>query len=490
MTTSWLRCSVALFVLLGSSGFNQAARSQESSGSVAGPPNILLIIGDDMGVETMASYGVGENPPTTAAIDELAREGVRFTNVWSQPLCSPTRATILSGRYGFRTGVGTPLGIVRPPLPDIPQIPEWASFEPPPVTYNIEVRPSHGLLAGEYTLPMAFKANRQLGYSTAAIGKWHLADAVNGWLDHPNLTGFDHFSGTMGGTPESYFAWNKVTNGELTGVVGYMPADKADDAIAWIEEQGDDPWFLWVAFNVPHIPLHLPPEAYWQDDHSDLDSKSLPEERSGDYFAAMIEAMDTQIGRLLASIEPQVRENTYVIFMGDNGSTSATLSAPFQARRAKNTIYQGGINVPLIVRGPNVVPGATSSALVNSTDLFATIMEMAGIRPEEAVPEDVRTDSVSFLSALSNPDARSGRDWIYADVFTGGFAGVEDANYAIRNARYKLLRHRGSEEFYDLEEDPYEQSNLLAQELSPQERAEYLALKERVLTLRSSESRP
>ena len=455
-----------------------------SPGAAQAAANILLIIGDDMGVETLASYGIGESPPTTAAIDEIARDGVRFTNFWSQPLCSPTRATIMTGRYGFRTGVGTPLGIVRPSLPDIPPKPEWASYEPPPVTYNIEVRPSHGLLAGEYTLPMAFKENNPLGYSTAAIGKWHLADAINGWLDHPTLTGFDHFSGTMGGTPESYFAWNKVTNGEVSGAAGYMPADKTDDAIAWIKEQGENPWFLWFAFNLPHIPLHLPPEAYWQDDHSDLDPKSLPEERSGDYFAAMIEAMDTQIGRLLAAMEPQVRDNTYIIFMGDNGSTTATLSPPFQERRAKNTIYQGGINVPLIMTGPDVVRGAISDALINSTDLFATIMELAGIHPEQTVPEDVTTDSVSFLGALSNPDAPSQRDWVYADVFSGGFEGVEDANYALRNHRYKILRHRGSEEFYDLQEDPYEQSNLLAQELSPQERAEYLALKEQVLTLR------
>jgi len=451
-------------------------------------PNILLIIGDDMGVETLASYGVGENPPTTAALDQIAREGVRFTNFWSQPLCSPTRATIMTGRYGFRTGVGSPQGVVRPDLPDIPQKPEWASYEPPPVTYDIEVRPSHGLLAGEYTLPMAFKANQHLGYSTAAIGKWHLADAVNGWLDHPNLTGFDYFAGIMSGTPESYFAWNKVTNGEVSGAVGYMPVDKTDDAIAWLEEQGESPWFLWFAFNLPHSPLHLPPEEYWQDDHADLDPKSLPEERSDEYFAGMIEAMDTQIGRLLAAMEPQVRENTYVIFMGDNGTASSNVRAPFQARRAKNTIYQGGINVPLIVSGPDVVRGATSNMLINSTDLFATIMELAGIRPEETVPKELTTDSVSFLAALSNPYAQSERDWIYADVFTGGLAGVKDASYALRNSRYKILRHRGSEEFYDLRVDPYEQRNLLAEELSPQERAEYLSLKEQVLTLRSSEA--
>ena len=100
------------------------------SGNVAAAPNILLIIGDDMGVETLASYGVGENVPTTAAIDELARDGVRFTNVWSQPSCSPTRATMITGRYGFRTGVG--LAVANgPPMAAPPDKPAWASSEPP-----------------------------------------------------------------------------------------------------------------------------------------------------------------------------------------------------------------------------------------------------------------------------------------------------------------------------------------------------------------------
>ena len=99
------------------------------TGTAQAAPNILLIFGDDMGVETLASYGLGENPPITAALDELAREGVRFTNFWAQPVCSPTRATIITGRYGFRTGIGRPAGGggTGGSLPDIPELPEWAS---------------------------------------------------------------------------------------------------------------------------------------------------------------------------------------------------------------------------------------------------------------------------------------------------------------------------------------------------------------------------
>ena len=455
------------------------------SGGLNAAPNILLIFGDDMGLETLASYGLGENPPTTAALDELANQGLRFTNFWSQPVCSPTRATVITGRYGFRTGIGRAVGN-GPPMPEPPARPEWASFERPRGGMGVPGEAPFYLLPEEFSLPMAFKANADPGYATAAIGKWHLADAPNGWIDHPNLVGFDHFSGLIEGVTESFFSWNKVVNGEVTGTTGYTPVDKADDAIRWIEARSDDPWFLWFAFNLPHVPLHLPPEETWQSDYSHLDPESVPEEMSDAYFAAMIEAMDTQIGRILSSLDPDVRENTYVIFLGDNGTSSNNVSAPFRPGRAKGSIYEGGVNVPFIITGPGVARGAVSEVLVNSTDLFVTIMEMAGIDPAESVPDEVTHDSVSFFHALSNPDAPSRRDWLYADRFNGGLPGVESGDYAMRNQRYKLLRFRGEEEFYDLREDPYEYVNLLAGELSQEEQAAYRSLNERILTLRAS----
>jgi len=454
-------------------------------------PNILLIIGDDMGVETLASYGLGENPPKTAALDELARVGVRFNNFWAQPVCSPTRATLMTGRYGFRTGIGRP--VAQGEMPDPPSIPAWAPAESTDHSYPYNASaadralPRPFLLPDEFTLPMALKTNPDLGYSTAAIGKWHLAGDGNGWTDHPNLAGFDHFAGLMGGGPESYFAWNKVVDGEVTGKVGYTPADKVDDAIAWLDEQGENPWFLWFSFNLGHTPLHLPPEEHRQSDYSDIDPSEMQREDYQASFTAMMEAMDTQIDRLLATLDADVRENTYVIFLGDNGTWDPVVSTPFRHGRAKGTIYEGGVNVPLIVTGPGIEHGGVSETLVNSTDLFATIMEMAGVDPDEAVPDEVTHDSVSFFAALSNPDAPSRRDWIYADEFFGGFDGVETADYAMRGARYKLLRFEGREEFYDLHVDPYEHDDLLREDLSTEQRAAYEALQAEILLLRSSE---
>ncbi len=441
-------------------------------------PNILLIIGDDMGVETVASYGIGENPPTTPNLDELARNGVRYNNFWAQPVCSPTRATIMTGRYGFRTGIGRPV-TNRGPLPEAPPVPDWAL---PYVaaangggmgmgTDSLQSLPRHGLDVDEFTLTHAFDANAHLDYATAAIGKWHLADAENGWQNHPRLIGFDYFSGGLTGGVESYFAWNNVVDGELVGVVGYAPTAKVDDAIAWIEARNEEPWFMWFGFNLPHTPLHTPP------DHA--------EETHANDYAAMIETMDAQTGRLLAAIAPEVLENTYVIFMGDNGTPSGNVTAPFRPGRAKGAIYQGGVNVPFIVTGPGVRRGEVSDALVNSTDLFVTIMELAGIDPAATIPVDVTHDSVSFLETLSDP-AASPREWVYADEFFGGYAGVETADYAIRDERYKLLRFDGVLEFYDLSVDPYEHENLLAGELSAAQRAAYESLLAEVDELRSS----
>jgi arylsulfatase B len=451
-------------------------------------PNILLIIGDDMGVETLASYGVVDDPPTTAALDELASDGVRFTNFWSQPVCSPTRATLLTGRYGFRTGVGRPVDVG--PMQEPPAKPNDApgeSFDHPNAASRADrALPRAPLSIEEFTLPRAIKQGSAQMYSTAAFGKWHLAGVANGWVDHPNAVGFDHFAGLMGGAPESFFAWNKVTNGVVTGEVGYAPKDKTDDAIEWIREQDDNPWFLWMAFNLGHTALHLPPPEYLQSDYSHLDRDEVRREYWADYFDAMMEAMDTEIGRLLGSLAPGVRENTYVIFMGDNGTFAPIAKEPYRTDRAKGTIYEGGVNVPLIVSGPAVESAAISNALVNSTDLFATILEMAGIDPDAVVPTNVTSDSVSFFPALANPSGQSARQWIYADEFFGGFAGVEGADYAMRNERYKLLRFEGQMEFYDLHSDPYEHEDLLQRSLSDTQRAAHLELEKQIADLRSS----
>lgn len=440
-------------------------------------PNILLLIGDDMGNETLSCYGWSENPAKTPTLDELCASGVRFDNFWSQPICSPTRATMLTGRYGFRTGIGRPTGDGETMgyFPDPPPKPAGAPNEPPRRQLPPNFSASWGLPLTEFTLPMAFKVNQDLGYSTAAIGKWHLADNRNGWQDHPNLVGFDHFSGLIRGFPDSFFTWNKVVNGEWSGKTGYTPDDKTDDAIEWIQQQGDKPWFLWMAYNLIHTPLHLPPENRWHGDWSDVDPATSPRTDGLAYANMLLESLDIEIERLLDSMPDDVRDNTYIIFLGDNGSSRASVRPPVDPGKAKGTLYQGGVNVPLFITGPGVEKGS-SDALVNSTDLFMTVLEMAGIDPEHTLPRHVPVDSVSVMPYLADPSTSSIRDYAYADVFGENFAGVEKGDFAIRGNRYKLYRRRGTFEFYDLSEDPFESSNLLEEtlEASAQERHDWL----------------
>lgn len=455
-------------------------------------PNVLLILADDMGVEALSVYGLGKTAPKTAVLETIAEKGVVFKNFWSQPVCSPTRATIMTGRYGFRTGVGRPIapaadGGGSGPLPLPLAKPVEAPFEVSGMGRRVENPISRGLQATEFTLPMALEAGTGGAYQTAAIGKWHMADTNNGWLEHPSRAGIDFYSAIMHGE-DSYFTWRKNLNGEVIRETSYGAIDHSDTAIEWLEEQGDDPWFMWLSFILPHTPLHLPPQELLQSDYSDLSPIADTRDHPIRYFHAMIEAMDTTIGRVLDSMTPAVRENTYIIFIGDNGTSGGSITEPFQSDRAKGTVYQGGVNVPLIVSGPGVVEGGVSEALINSVDLYSTILEMVEVNAADVVPDRVHQDSVSFFPYLLRPDAPSRRDWVYADVFPGSFVGLPNANYTLRNARYKLLRHAGNEEFYDLREDPYEHVNLLANRLSAEQEVQYLLLSDQFDALRASES--
>ncbi|MYJ94537.1 MAG: sulfatase-like hydrolase/transferase, partial [Proteobacteria bacterium] len=175
-----------------------AASAADAQGPDGSPPNILVILGDDMGVETLASFGVGTQTPRTATLDALAERGVRFSNMWSQAMCSPTRATILTGRYGFRTGVGGPTGdnIARGPMPEPPPVPAGVVEFGMGTGMGMGTRGAFvgsadsgrwGITPDEFTLTQALAERPDLGYDKAAIGKWHLSDVRNGWQDHPNL---------------------------------------------------------------------------------------------------------------------------------------------------------------------------------------------------------------------------------------------------------------------------------------------------------------
>lgn len=464
--------------------------------AVSAAPNILVIIADDLGTESVASYGIGAATAVTPTLDRLASQGVRFERFWSQHVCSPTRAAVLTGRYAFRTGVRsaisarwtgedaptptppdhattelvyTPAGLVRPGNPS----PSARRPLPP------DLRP-RGPSTDEIMLPQLLKAASE-PYATAAVGKWHLADLLNGRLDHPNDSGFDYFSGVFSGGPSSYFAWQHLENGRLSAESGYYDTHITEDAIRWIGEQGGDPWFLWMSYSNPHTPVHLPPRELLNSAARDLPPNFDTAENNRAYFFAQVEAMDTLIGRLLDSIPDEIMQNTYVIFFGDNGTVEWHDPPPPRDRdRVKGTVYQGGIEVPLIVTGPGIAAGRIERPISHAVDLFATILELAEVNPDEVLPDDLAIDSVSIADHLFEENLPSRRSWVLSEGTLGSVVGT-----AIRDERYKLVVINEREEFYDLENDPNELNALVVENLSGAARASHATLSEQLRALAS-----
>ncbi len=454
-------------------------------------PNFIVLIGDDMGVETLSAYGIGSTPAVTPNLDQLAQRGVLFEHFWAQPICSPTRATLVTGRYGFRTNVLLPVF----PRDDLfpaqrPAIAEDARAELQyhPITGFIEpgtpqgglppfIQPGSpadgGLRADEITLPAVLKS-LPANYATAAVGKWHLSDSANGWLDHPNLAGFDYYSGVLLGEGDSYQRWLHAENGKASGESGYIDSRTVDDGINWLQTRQDDeqPWLLWVGFVNPHVPIHLPPKELLQSDRAlALDESGLTPDNARPYVMAMVEAMDTLIGRLLDAVPAEEFDNTWIIFLGDNGSAKwAQPAAPFDDGRVKMTVYEGGLRTPLIVAGPGIPNAEHSKALVNSVDVFNTIIELAGGSLTKAIGDERPIDGVSFIDVLEG--AAGTRDWIFADTTWGG-----TYTHAIREQQFKLVTGKRGEELFDLVNDPCETRNLLDAELDEPAAAAYTRLK-------------
>ncbi|HXJ58237.1 MAG TPA: sulfatase-like hydrolase/transferase, partial [Verrucomicrobiae bacterium] len=226
------------------------------------------------------------------------------------------------------------------------------------------------------------------------------------------------------------------------------------------------------AFNAPHEPFHKPPN-YLHSYEALPTGQAYVDQHPRPYFEAMTEAMDTELGRLLSHID---RSNTVVIFIGDNGTPGAVVQPPFSSARAKATLYEGGIRVPLIISGPVVTnPRRENTNLVHTMDLFATILELAGANLQEALPTNLLSDSHSLLPILTN-GLDAPRDWVMSEQFSSSLP-LENQGRAIRDDTFKLIRLKnGTEEFYNLLADPYETTNLLRNALTAEQSTHYTAL--------------
>jgi arylsulfatase B len=411
--------------------------------------NALILVADDLGVDKVGAYGVVDDVPATPFMDRLAEQGMLFERAYGNAICSPTRATLLTGRYAARSGVGT--GVIVD-------------------------QAGHDLSLEEITLPEAL-ATAPTGYRSAAIGKWHLAGRASDLLRNPLDQGFEHFAGTVSNlsgahtsdeSEQSYLSWEKNTDGLLSRVTDYATTVTVDDALASMEAM-PEPWLLYVAFHAPHAPLHKPPKP--------LLHRQLGEDPAKvDQFDAMVEALDDEIGRLLTQMGPELRGRTNIFLVGDNGTPAHGTRPPLDPERTKGTLFEGGVHVPLIVSGPAVASrGSRSRALVNTTDVFATIVELGGVelplRRESG--REVVSDGVSLVPYLREPGLGSLREYAYVESFSpNGCApsACEHYKQALIGERYKLLRdEQGRERFDDLqgrliEVDPEEKTPLTAEE--------------------------
>jgi len=411
----------------------QLAALALATASAGAAENVLVVLVDDIGVDRIGAYAAHPTPGNTPTIDRLADSGVVFRNAWGYPVCSPARAAMMTGRSAHRTGIGR---VVLHGFTNAP-----------------------GLPLGQQTLAELVDGSM----TPWMLGKWHLGSASEGPLN-PNQQGFGVYSGNrfnLNLTNTDYYDWPKTTNGNDHVEPTYATTDTVDEAIRSIRSL-PEPWLLVVSFNAAHGPLHVPPGHL----HS-TDVGAEPNGPEVGMMKAMVEAMDTELARLLA----EVPANTTGLFLSDNGTDSVTTTFPFDPGHAKGTLYQGGIGIPLIVWGPRVTqPGSECAALVQITDIFATVAEIAGVTSDAE-------DSVSILPYLAEPGRPSLREYTFSEWFKPNGRPPWDMHHrAVRNDRYKLIDLEDHEELYDLWLDPHEQNNLLLGPMNQEQTQQYLAL--------------
>ncbi len=414
-----------------------------------------MLIADDIGTDYFGFYKDHKDTVDLPNIRGLLKNGVLFTNAMSNPVCSATRAGILTGRYSFRTGVGNIVG---------------------------SGSGSGQLDTSEITIPRLLKIFNP-NIAKANIGKWHLhnpAPASN--LLNPLVLGYDHFEGPFIGALPSYTNWTKYINGVSGTITNYATSENINNAVSWIKLQTVNPFFIWLAFNAPHSPYHLPPSNLHTFSALSGTQQDIAQNPKS-YFKAALQALDTEIGRLFDSLQVLNKlDSTDFIFIGDNGNATRTAQIA-DTSRAKGTIYQYGVHVPFIISGPSVInPGRTSDALINTTDIFATIPELFGYFTWQAqIPVNKPVDAKSILPIVKNQNSQI-KPWSFTEIFKT----ITDSadGKAMRNTDYKLLNFDyGHQEFFNLSNDSNEMNDLLLGTLSSADITNYFYLCNEMSTL-------
>ena len=421
VSARWLRRPA----LIGLVAAAAAACSPSSPSSDAAQlPNIVILLADDLGWGDVGYHGGAIRTPN---LDRLAGEGVRLERFYTAPICSPTRAGLLTGRYPLR------FGMMRS------AIAPWSRYGLPP-----EERTLAELLAD------AGYARRIL------VGKWHLGHASREF--HPLNQGFTHFYGHLNGAI-GYFSherkgaldWHR--DWEISRDRGYSTDLVGREAVRSIEQSPPgEPFFLYVAFNAPHFPLEAKP--------GDLDRYPEREGRRRTY-AAMVDSMDQAIGSILDALDANgLVENTLVLFASDNGAAEIGVNRPLRER--KSTVYEGGIRVPALIRWPAEIPGRRSvTASMGYIDVYPTLKRVVGLE----TPDPNALDGRDVLDVIRGSAEAPERDW-YSFV-----APDEIERIAVTRGRWKLIVQGSGVlepnapasagiELFDLQADPNEEIDL------------------------------
>ncbi len=451
-----------LGALAGAALWPVAARSAD-----ARPLNFVFILADDLGWRDLGCCGSAFYE--TPNLDRLAREGMRFTQAYAAcPVCSPTRVSIMTGKYPVRLATTDWFGA---PQPETVGAHKTRNKPLLPAPYEEQ------LPLEEVTIAESLKS---AGYNTFFAGKWHLGGVGR----YPEDQGFDvNKGGWEKGSPRSYFS--PYENPKLSdGPEGeHLPARLAAESTAFLEENGAKPFLLFLSFYSPHTPLQARsdllrkyeekasqtgfdgPEFIPEGDHQARQVQRHP------VYAAMVEAMDEAVGSVLDAVDRlDLAEHTAIIFMSDNGGLSTSEGAPTSnvpLRAGKGWLYEGGIRTPMLVKWPGMIhPGSECAHPVISADFYPSMLEMAGLplRPNQ------HQDGRSFAPLLRGESLTDDRPlfWHYPHYGNqGAFPGA-----AVRLGAYKLIAffEDGRHELYNIEDDLGEQRNLV--ETMPEKAAE------------------
>jgi arylsulfatase A-like enzyme len=416
-------------------------------------PNIVYFLADDMGWGDAGFHG---SEIKTPAIDSIAARGARLEQFYVQPVCSPTRASFMTGRYPMRMGLQ--VSVIRP----------WAEY---------------GMPLTEQTLPQGLKS---VGYETAIVGKWHLGFVTPDYL--PTHRGFDHQYGHYNGALDYFthirdggFDWHK--DDKVNHDEGYSTFLVRDEAIRLIKARDKDkPLFLYVPFNAVHAPHQVPPK--YTEPYANLKEKRKT-------YAGMLAAMDESIGQILATLDSEgIRGNTLILFSSDNGGPApgvVTSNGPLRA--GKGTLYEGGVRVCAAAAWDgHIKPGSIVNQPIHVSDLYPTLLGLAGAK----VDQKAALDGVDVWPTITDGKPSPRKEILHNTTPNNGAIRVGDFKLVIggnivdreegpaadgpevgekaadpapaaRPNRNRVGKDPANVELFDLSKDPYEKKNLAAE---------------------------